>query len=179
MRHTLTRNKTVCSLAGMLATLTAAASFVGCDQAANDQRSASVDSRFILPSEPDGAVTPTEAMASHSDPKPIVLVGRIDAGDFDPFEPGQASFMLSELPDTDHAGGDPDHADNCPFCKRKLEKAPKAVIKILAPSGDVMPVDARELLGIAKGDIVVVRGTGQYTESVNLIEIAANGIYRR
>jgi hypothetical protein len=152
---------------------------VGCDQATTSQPSATGDSSFILSSEPDGAITPTEAMESHHDHGPITLVGRIDAGEFEPFEPGQASFMLSELPDADHAGGDPDHADNCPFCKRKLEKAPKVVVKLLTPTGEVMPVDARNLLGISKGDIVVVRGNGQYSEAINLVEITADGVFRR
>jgi hypothetical protein len=153
--------------------------FVGCDRADKSEHPASVDSRFILKSEPSGAVTPTQVMETQAGYGPITLVGRVDAGEFDPFEPGQASFMLSQLPDADHAGGDPDHADNCPFCKRKLEKAPKVVVKILESGGEVMPVDARELLGIAKGDTLVVRGNGQYSEAVNLVEITADGVFRK
>ena len=151
----------------------------GCGPTNAPPTSAKADSQLLLPAEPAGAITPTEAMESHTEAKPIVLAGRIDAGDFDPFESGQATFMLSELPDAAHAGDDPDHADNCPFCKRKLEKAPKAVVKIVDSAGEVMPVDARDLLGIAKGDVVVVRGSGRYSETVNLVEITADGIFRR
>ena len=174
MRHSTFAEKLGCTIAIALAV-----GFTGCEKNVDPEPSAKIDSQLLLPREPTGAITPTEAMESHIEAKPIVLAGRVDAGDFDPFESGLASFMLSELPDEDHASDDPNHVDNCPFCKRKLEKAPKAVVKILDSSGDVMPVDARELLGIAKGDIVVVRGSGRYSEAVNLVEITADGVFRR
>ena len=150
---------------------------IGCEQSTENRSTASIDSRFILSTEPAGAVTPTEAMDAHSDDGPIVLVGRVDAGDIEPFEQGIASFMLSELPDAEHAGGDPNHADNCPFCRRKLEKAPKAVVRVVGDDGSVVQVDARELLGISKGDTLVVRGTGGYREDIHTVEIAASGVF--
>ena len=88
-------------------------------------------SPYILEVEPDGAVTPTEAKESHASAGPIVLIGRVDAGEFDPFEAGKATFVLSEAPDDEHAGGDPNHVDNCPFCQRKLKNAPKAVVRFV------------------------------------------------
>ena len=42
-----------------------------------------------------------------------------------------------------------------------------------------MPVDARQLLGLAKGDIVVVQGVATYLESVNTVRIDADGIFIR
>jgi len=151
----------------------------GCQRASDQANAKSLDARFLLVAEPEDAITPTEAKEAHRDVGPITLVGRIHAGDYEPFERGQASFMLSELPDAGHADGDPEHADNCPFCKRKLENAPKVVVKIMSPDGSVMPVDARELLGVKAGDIVVVRGTGKYQADVDLVEIAAEGVFRR
>tara|TARA_R110002049_G_scaffold2750_2_gene21617 strand:- start:467465 stop:467974 length:510 start_codon:yes stop_codon:yes gene_type:complete len=165
--------------AGYFTLLIATMGIVGCEQASETGKNATADSSFVLSTEPSGAKTPTEAMESNTEMGPIVLVGRVDAGDHEPFEAGQASFMLSELPDQDHAAGDPEHADNCPFCKRKLEKAPKVVVKILDSDGNVLATDARELLGIEKGDVVVVRGTGKYSDTVNLVEINANGVFRR
>jgi len=40
-------------------------------------------------------------------------------------------------------------------------------------------VDARQLLGIAKGDVVVVRGSATYLEPVNTVQIDAEGIFVR
>ena len=57
--------------------------------------------------------------------------------------------------------------------------APKAVVRVLDESGEVLAVDARKLLGIAKGDVVVVRGTASYLEPVNTVQIDAQGIFVR
>ena len=135
--------------------------------------------KYILKSEPSDAVTPTEVKESVTKPTVLAVAGRIDAGDLEPFQDGVASFMISQLPDDSHANGDPDHADNCPFCKRKLKNAPKAVVRILDGAGNVMSVDARELLGVSKGDVVVVQGLASYLEPVNTVQIDAQGIFVR
>ena len=134
---------------------------------------------YILESEPADPRTPTDVKESVSEPTLISVAGRIDAGEIEPFQDGVAMFMMSQLPDESHAGGDPDHADNCPFCKRKLKNAPKAVVRILDDGGEVMPVDARRLLGVAKGDVVVVTGLATYLEPVNAVQIDAQGIFVR
>lgn len=109
----------------------------------------------------------------------ILLAGRIDAGDNDPFQAGEASFLISQLPDEGHAADDPDHADNCPFCKRELAKAPKALIRFAGSDGKTLLVQADELFGIKKGDIVVIRGTAVYDKSVHTVMVEASGIFRR
>ncbi|WP_372723262.1 hypothetical protein [Novipirellula sp.] len=158
-----------------------------------------VSSPFLVSSEPAGAITPTEfkeAASSENEASgdtlaedaavgnslvatEVVLAGKIDAGDLDPFEPGKATFVLSELPDADHAAGDPDHANNCPFCKRKLKNAPKVVVRFVDESGELIAQDAQAMLGVKKGDSVVVKGLAEYQEPINMIQINAESIYRR
>ena len=135
--------------------------------------------KYILATEPSDPQTPTEVKESVTEPTLVAITGRIDAGDVEPFQDGVASFLISQLPEGDHAEGDPDPADNCPFCKRKLTNAPKAVVRILDDSGEVMTVDARKLLGIAKGDVVVVRGSATFLEPVNTVQVDAEGIFVR
>lgn len=154
----------------------------GCDTKKSVQTPETLTSggqKYMLASEPADPLTPTEVKESVTEPATVAIAGRVDAGDVEPFRDGVASFLISQLPDGDHAGGDPDHADNCPFCKRKLKNAPKAVVRFLDDSGQVMPVDARKLLGIAKGDVVVVRGSATYLEPVNTVQIDAEGIFVR
>ncbi|MCG8650382.1 MAG: hypothetical protein MI861_11155, partial [Pirellulales bacterium] len=142
---------------------------LGCDtkQAATNSGSPqSGGGKYVLKSEPADPQTPTDIKESVTKPTLIAVAGRIDAGDIEPFQDGVASFMISQLPDASHAEGDPEHADNCPFCKRKLKNAPKVVVRILDDGGKVMPVDARQLLGVAKGDVVVVQGMATYLEPV-------------
>ena len=135
--------------------------------------------KYILTTEPANPQTPTEIKESVTEPTLVAIAGRIHAGDAVPFQDGVASFLISQLPEGDHAEDDPDHAENCPFCKRKLKNAPKAVVRVLDESGEVLAVDARKLLGIAKGDVVVVRGTATYLEPVNTVQIDAQGIFVR
>jgi hypothetical protein len=99
---------------------------------------------------------PDEATGETSRPK-VTLVGRVHAGDLDPWEPGKASFMISELPPDGHGEGH--DSDNCPFCKRRLAKAPTGVVKFVADDGQTVPVDSRALFGLEKGQTVIVSGT--------------------
>lgn len=104
---------------------------------------------------PDDA-TPANTPDETSRPK-VTLVGRVHAGDLDPWEPGKASFMISELPPDGHGEGH--DSDNCPFCKRRLAKAPTGVVKFITDDGQTIPVDSRALFGLEKGQTVVVTGT--------------------
>jgi hypothetical protein len=104
------------------------------------------------------------------------LVGTIGAGDDDPFEKNQAAFFLSELPDHDHAGHD---AANCPFCKHRAAETPRVIVQFVDDAGQVLPIDSRQLLGVEKGQVVVVRGQGQLNDTLDLLVVTASGIHIR
>ena len=79
--------------------------------------------------------------------------------------------------------GDEDSAHgadcDCHFCnKDKSANDSLAVVKILDDDGAVLPVDARELLGVEKNQIVVVQGTGA-VDALGNLTIAATGVYVR
>ncbi|QDV81979.1 hypothetical protein [Planctomycetes bacterium TBK1r] len=138
------------------------------------------DVSFVLTEMPDGEVsTPTEIKEAGSDEVSVVLGGRIDAGAADPFQPGQLAFMISQLPDEGHGEGDPEHADNCPFCKRKLENAPRAIVQFKGPDGGILEGDARQTLALEKGDVVYVTGMAQYNPAVNTVMVNATGVFRK
>ena len=134
---------------------------------------------LTLSQEPSGALTPTEAMEAIDESAALTLAGSIHAGEIDPFQAGQASFMMTQLPDEGHGADDPDHADNCPFCKRRLEKAPKAIVQFKDENGEVLKWDAKQLFGVDKGDSVVVVGNVQYQEATNTLTVDATGIFKR
>jgi hypothetical protein len=161
--------------------LLAAVATIGCDgKSARQSELEPYRAKFVLPSAPAKAAwTPTDVKEKVTSPTSLALAGRIDAGDTQPFQAGLATFVLSQLPDQAHAGEDPNHADNCPFCKRKLANAPKAVVQFMGEDGELLAVDARELFGVAKGDIVVVQGTAEYLEAVDTVQINADGIFVR
>ena len=106
----------------------------------------------------------------------VWVVGRIFAGDFEPWENGQASFLISELPEQGH-GAEHD-ADNCPFCKRKAAQAPKAMVRFSDDAGRTLAIDARKLFDLKTQDVVVVRGTATVAE-LNTLIIDATSLHVR
>ncbi|MDA8745206.1 hypothetical protein N9N28_11280 [Rubripirellula amarantea] len=112
-------------------------------------------------------------------PQNVMLAGRIDAGELEVFDQSNATFILSQLPDESHGNGDPDHADNCPFCQRKLKNAPKAIVRITDDQGNPLPIAADDLLGLKKDDVVVVSGEAYFDKTLNMVMVKANKIAKR
>ena len=143
--------------------------------------------QFLSAKPIDGDVqTPTDIQETAELPpdqippdEPVVIAGRIDAGDFDAFAKGEATFVMSQLPDEGHGADDPDHADNCPFCKRKLENAPKVLVRFQDADGGLIQVGADDLFTLGKGDVVVVKGDATFDAAVGTITVDASKIYRR
>ena len=86
---------------------------------------------------------------------------------------------MSELPSPDHNHGPGHDADDCPFCKRALAKAPYASVRFVDAKGDLVSIDARKLFDVSEGDIVVIKGRGKTTEGKNMISVTADGIHVR
>ncbi len=119
--------------------------------------------------------TETQETTPLGKPATVLLAGRIDAGDSPAFSPRESVFILSELPEEGH-GDDPDHSDNCPFCKRRLKNAPKAIVQIQDQYGELLSVSADVLLGLKQGDIVLVSGIARYDETLKTVFVQANKI---
>jgi hypothetical protein len=143
---------------------------------------AAVRGQLVLGQEPAGALSLTAAKQQlTSEPKPIVVAGRIGAKGIEPFLENKASFVLVEIPADDHARKPGHDADNCPFCKKKQAGAPMAAVQFLGADGKVIPIDSRKLFGIEKGVDVVVRGTAIFDPklAIQVIQFTADGIYVR
>lgn len=132
--------------------------------------------KLVLDNAPDSPLSISEAKARAESLADVTLVGRIDAGDLDPFEKEVAAFMLSELP-TEHEQGEGHDADNCPFCKRRAANAPKAHVTMVGDTDSPIAHAAPKLLGVKKGDQVVVRGSGVWNPELNVLEVKSKGIY--
>ena len=143
---------------------------------------AEIRGRLVLADEPAGALSLAAAKAVLStEPKPVVIVGRIGAKGIDPFLADKASFSLLEIPADDHAAQPGHKPDDCPFCKKRAANAPIAAVRFLGADGSEIPVDARKLFGVAAGQDVVIRGTGVYDPAlpVQILQITADGIHVR
>jgi hypothetical protein len=162
-------------LAGVFVAGSALAALADVDMAA-------VRTALVLAEEPAAAVSLEVARQKlGTTPQPIVVVGRIGAKGMDPFLSGKASFSLLEVPADDHAEKPGHNADDCPFCKKRQANATMAAVQFLGPDGKPIPVDARQLFGVEKGQDVVVRGTGVFDAKLGIpvIQLTGDGIYVR
>jgi hypothetical protein len=183
--RTCARTRAIGCLGLLLACL-----LIGCRTESQDSELVALRSQYVLAQAPENAMTLTEA-AQHLDELseegaeqadesaeaatvPVVLVGRIYAGDLEPWDSGKAAFLLAELPAEGHGEGH--DADNCPFCKRRAAQAPTAIVQFLDSSGEVIPRDARKIFGLESKDIVTVQGHATRGE-LNTLVVAAEGIY--
>ncbi|MDA1039182.1 MAG: hypothetical protein O3A37_02675 [Planctomycetota bacterium] len=142
--------------------------------------------QLVLGAEPAGAVTPTTAKqqllkAPANVPLQLVVAGRLGAKGMEPFLENKASFVLVEIPADDHAKKPGHDADNCPFCKKRQANAPMVAVQFLGADGKVIPIDSRQLFGIAKGSEVVVKGTAVFDPKLALpiVQFTADGIFVR
>jgi hypothetical protein len=69
--------------------------------------------------------------------------------------------------------------DNCPFCKGKQDAVSAQAIAVLTTAdGKVPPVDARKLLPLEEGQLVVVQGRPE-TNGAGQLVVHVRGIYLR
>lgn len=146
--------------------------------------------KYLLTAEPTPSQSVVEtrgALEGQTAAQEVVLVGRIDGLSQPTWDPQRAAFMLADLSleaksETDQAhDATPKHdAENCPFCKAKTKKelSGLAMIEVIDEQDTVVPVDARKLLGLQDGQVVVVRGRGQVDDLGNLV-VRASGLYVR
>ena len=152
-------------------------SLAGCGAA--DSRIAAERKRLVLAEEPQGATSIADARKNLIVRPEVTLVGLIGGADQEPFEKGQASFVLSEAPADGHHHGAGHDADNCPFCRHRAKEVPLALVQMVDEHGEILKTDAPTLLGLAAGQMVVVRGRGQWNDKLELLVVKAGGIHIR
>jgi hypothetical protein len=160
-----------------MATILAAAS--GCNR--GNAEVEALRNRLVLADEPSGATTIADSRDKIDAEQDVVIVGKIGAGEFQPWAEGQAAFLMSEAPaDNAHASSPGHDPATCPFCRRRAEKAASvtALVQFRDENGELLPIDARELLGVSQDQVVVVRGKG-HVDKLGVLVVAATGIHVR
>lgn len=152
----------------------------GCGAAtsAGQPELAAEGAKFLLAEEPAGAVGILEYREAETQPAEIVLWGKIGGGK-QTWSPNSAEFMLSDPTFALSQDGHVCTSDNCPFCKGKDEAEKSlAIVSLVGEDGKVPAVDARKLLPLEEGQMVVVRGQGE-VNSLGLFTVRASGVYLR
>lgn len=135
--------------------------------------------QFLLTEEPDGAVGVIEARESGQDGEDMVLVGRI-GGASNPWIEGRAAFTLldpSMLVVDESEGMEEGQLCTGDCCAAELKEC-TTLVKVVDASGELVPVDARKLLGLNESMMVVVKGKAKRDESGNF-QLIATGVHVR
>lgn len=151
---------------------------VGCGPSV-DPEIAALQSELLLTSRPAGGVGIEDAKAAVAEsPGDIVLNGQVTSGEFAYWEPDAAIFAVWDVLEDDGHGGEGHDPSNCPFCKRRLAKymERRAMVKVVDSAGEVIPIEARKLLGIKENQRVVIQGNASIDKAGNLV-LSANGVY--
>ena len=148
---------------------------VGCGR--EDPRLSKFRQEFILDAAPPQATSIADAKAALAKHATVVFEGRVGPGPDHVFTPGKAAFLVAEILPAGHSHPPGHDASDCPFCKRRASQASLAAVQFVDASGEVLPIDARNLFGLKTGDSVVIRGRGEILKGLDLFRVTANGIY--
>jgi hypothetical protein len=137
--------------------------------------------QFLLAEEPEGAVGILDfrEAATEANADSVTLLGRIGGGT-PVWSPVSAMFLISDPTDSlEDESGHVCHGDNCPFCKGKTDaKQAQAIAMLTTADGKVPAVDARKLLPLTEGQLVVIQGRPE-TNGVGQLVVHVRGIYLR
>jgi hypothetical protein len=140
---------------------------------------AAAGAKFLLAEEPADVIGILDYREANAHQAEVTLLGKIGGGN-PTWSPESAMFLVSD-PSHEVAAGDEHQCkgDNCPFCKGKsgAEQA-QAIVMLTDETGKVPAVDARKLLPLEEGQMVVVRGRPEIN-AVGQLVVHASGVYVR
>lgn len=147
----------------------------GCARSSAEQTAQVQNTKYHLSAEPSRAIDVIDIREKAQDGQAVVVLGRVGGG-VKPWIDGRAAFMLVDERVTASCT-DEKCDENCPICAQELAEA-TTMVKFLGQDGKVLPVDARQLLGLAEEQIVVIRGIANRDKAGN-VSVSAEGIFVR
>ncbi len=138
--------------------------------------SAAIDPSLVLAQEPSGAKSVAEIRQKGKQGEEVVVAGWI-AGSMEPIIKGRAAFTMVDL---DLPAPECTTKPYSFCCMPKEALLPNLImVKFVDAEGKTIAKDARELLGIKEGCVVVVRGRLECSEDGTVTSIAADGLFNR
>lgn len=127
--------------------------------------------KWLSAAEPTGAQPISDIKSKRSSGElkagsEVVVRARINAGEISPWTQNQAAFLVTDA--TGHDGDENHDPHQCPFCRRDIRDH-MALVRFRADDGKTVPMDARELLGVAEGELLVVQGTIDQADAEELV----------
>ena len=152
----------------------------GCQTREEDPQLSVHRAEILLAQEPSESTSIEDAKKSLSDRSGAVTIeGQADLEAFEANGRNKALMLVREIISTDH-GNQPGHdPSTCPFCKRRLAAAPKAAVEFVDEKGKVLPYAVEALFNLKQGDHVVVKGTAEIDEGLDIMKVTASGLHVR
>lgn len=130
---------------------------------------------LMLTVEPSEATSIADAKRYLVDSPKVSIVAQISSDETKAFVEGQAAFLINEVGHHECAAG-PD----CPFCDDcHSHEVKEAAVQFVDESGEPWDVDARDLLGVKPGDVVVIQGDGKILPELDMLQVSAKHIFVR
>ena len=161
------------------------AAYVGCQQESSTSTTQTPNAslpgvdgeNFLLTAEPGGAEDVIKVRKAAQDGDEVTIVGRIGGGE-NPWIEGRAAFSIVDgsLKACSDIPGDQCKKpwDYC--CETPKLPTSTALVKVVNDNGDLVKVDARELLDVKELSTVIVKGKANRDEAGNLT-VLASGVY--
>ncbi len=144
----------------------------GCGQSGEAAAGAG-DAAYRLTAEPAGAMDLAALCGEVQDGDAVVVAGRV-GGRGSPWVENLAAFTIVDPSEAPRASCCPG-----PTCGAAPgEAAVQALVRVVDAGGQTVSIDARDLLGIAAAQVVVVRGRARRDATGNL-SILADGVFVR
>jgi hypothetical protein len=109
------------------------------------------------------------------EPVKALIRAKVGSGKGDTFDRSKCVFLISDIPKGEHAAKEGHDEDNCPFCRQREAKAPTTTVTIKLPKG-VREQAADRLLGLKKGQHILLEGEVTYLSDLNFVNIEASGL---
>jgi hypothetical protein len=171
-KEIMMRHVRLSSLSGIALVCVAGAVLPVQETRAVPPNASTVDQRYLLKKEPEGAADVIAVREKAKDQQDVLIMGRI-GGKKNPWIRGVAAFPIVDrsLKSCDEKG----HNCPCPWdfcCSANLPKA-MVLVMFVDEKGAVLKKDARELLGVKELDTVVVQGKTRRDKAGNVVILAS------
>jgi hypothetical protein len=108
-------------------------------------------------------------------PVKALIRAKVGSGKGDTFDRSKCVFLISDIPKGEHSAKEGHDEDNCPFCRQREAMAPTTTVTIKLPKG-VREQAADRLLGLKKGQHILLEGEVTYLSDLNFVNIEASGL---
>ena len=112
---------------------------------------------------------------AEKDPNQVTIIGWVDLK-AELTQKNKSVVLVREILEDNEHGGEGHDPSSCPFCKRRMNAAPKAAVVFVGENGKALGYPADRLLPLEHGDVVVIAGTADADNDIDL-KITANGIF--